>query len=179
MLPGLTPGQFQAQTGVSRETLARLETYVELLTSWNRRINLVGPNTIGDIWRRHILDSAQLFPLIPPAARRLVDFGSGAGLPGLILAIMGVPEVYLVESDQRKIAFMREGHWHHRHAACQAGRKAGRVPGRRHYRPCAGDCRLPTRSSIWLHRATQHLAVPERATGPRRIDASAQSVEDA
>jgi 16S rRNA (guanine527-N7)-methyltransferase len=108
MLPGLTPGQFQVQTHVSRETLARLETYVELLTSWNRRINLVGPNTIGDIWRRHILDSAQLFSLIPPTARRLVDFGSGAGLPGLILAIMGAPEVHLVESDQRKIAFMRE-----------------------------------------------------------------------
>jgi 16S rRNA (guanine527-N7)-methyltransferase len=108
MLPSLSPAQFQVQTGVSRETLARLETYVELLISWNRRINLVGPNTIGDIWRRHILDSAQLFPLIPPTARRLVDFGSGAGLPGLILAIMGVAEVHLVESDQRKIAFMRE-----------------------------------------------------------------------
>jgi 16S rRNA (guanine527-N7)-methyltransferase len=108
MLPLLSPAQFQVQTGVSRETLARLETYVELLISWNRRINLVGPNTIGDIWRRHILDSAQLFPLIPPTARRLVDFGSGAGLPGLVLAIMGVAEVHLVESDQRKIAFMRE-----------------------------------------------------------------------
>ncbi|MDB5407603.1 MAG: rsmG [Rhodospirillales bacterium] len=108
MLPPLTPGQLQAQTGVSRETIARLETYVALLKSWNRRINLVGPNTIGDVWRRHILDSAQLFPMIPPTARRLIDFGSGAGLPGLILAIMGVPEVHLVESDQRKVAFMRE-----------------------------------------------------------------------
>jgi 16S rRNA (guanine527-N7)-methyltransferase len=108
MLPALTPSQLQAQTGVSRETLARLETYVALLIAWNRRINLVGPNTIGDIWRRHILDSAQLFPLIPTTAVRLVDLGSGAGLPGLILAIMGVPEVHLVESDQRKVAFMRE-----------------------------------------------------------------------
>jgi 16S rRNA (guanine527-N7)-methyltransferase len=108
MVPPLTAGQLQAQTGVSRETLARLESYVDLLTAWNRRINLVGPRTIGDIWRRHILDSAQLFPLIPQTARRLVDFGSGAGLPGLILAIMGVPEVHLVESDQRKVAFLRE-----------------------------------------------------------------------
>jgi 16S rRNA (guanine527-N7)-methyltransferase len=108
MLPPLTPGQLQAQTGVSRETLTRLESYVALLTAWNRRINLVGPSTIGDVWRRHILDSAQLFPLIPATARRLVDLGSGAGLPGLILAIMGVPEVHLVESDQRKVAFMRE-----------------------------------------------------------------------
>jgi 16S rRNA (guanine527-N7)-methyltransferase len=108
MLPPLTPAQLQAQTGVSRETLARLESYVALLIAWNRRINLVGPGTIGEIWRRHVLDSAQLFPLIPATARSLVDLGSGAGLPGLILAIMGVPEVHLVESDQRKVAFMRE-----------------------------------------------------------------------
>src|SRR5476649_1007221 len=108
MLPPLTPDQLQAQTGVSRETLTRLETYVALLTAWNRRINLVGPSTIGDVWRRHVLDSAQLFPLIPATAQRLVDLGSGAGLPGLILAIMGVTEVHLVESDQRKVAFMRE-----------------------------------------------------------------------
>jgi 16S rRNA (guanine527-N7)-methyltransferase len=108
MLPPLTPAAFQTQTGVSRETLDRLQAYAELLTAWNRRINLVGPRTIADLWRRHILDSAQLFPLIPARARILVDLGSGAGLPGLILAIMGVPEAHLVESDQRKIAFLRE-----------------------------------------------------------------------
>ena len=108
MLPPLTPEHFQRLTGVSRETLARLQLYVELLVAWNRRINLVGPRTLGDVWRRHILDSAQLRPLIPPSARILVDLGSGAGLPGLILAILGVPEVHLVEADQRKCAFIRE-----------------------------------------------------------------------
>jgi 16S rRNA (guanine527-N7)-methyltransferase len=108
VLPPLTSEHFQRLTGVSRETLARLQLYVELLVAWNRRINLVGPRTLGDVWRRHILDSAQLRPLIPPSARILVDLGSGAGLPGLILAILGVPEVHLVEADQRKCAFIRE-----------------------------------------------------------------------
>jgi 16S rRNA (guanine527-N7)-methyltransferase len=108
VLPPLTAEHFQKLTGVSRETLARLQLYVDLLAAWNRRINLVGPRTIGDVWRRHILDSAQLRPLIPPSARILVDLGSGAGLPGLILAILGIPEVHLVEVDQRKCVFLRE-----------------------------------------------------------------------
>lgn len=99
---------FAKLTGVSRETVDRLAKYVELLNSWTRRINLVGRDTLGDVWRRHILDSAQLFPLIPREARRLVDLGSGAGLPGLVLSIMGVPEVHLIESDGRKAVFLRE-----------------------------------------------------------------------
>ena len=104
----LTPEQFQAQTDVSRETMQRLQTYVELLIAWNPRINLVGPRTLDDVWRRHILDSAQLRPLVPADTRTLVDLGSGAGLPGLILAILGVTRVHLVESDSRKSAFLRE-----------------------------------------------------------------------
>ncbi len=99
---------FARLTNVSRETLERLVAYVELLTAWNRRINLVGRDTIGDVWRRHILDSAQLYPLIPPKARVLVDLGSGAGLPGLVLSVLGVPEVHLIESDGRKAVFLRE-----------------------------------------------------------------------
>jgi 16S rRNA (guanine527-N7)-methyltransferase len=108
VLPPLTAEHFQKLTGVSRETLARLQSYVDLLVAWNRRINLVGPRTLGDVWRRHILDSGQLRPLIPPKSRVLVDLGSGAGLPGLILAILGIPEVHLVEADQRKCVFLRE-----------------------------------------------------------------------
>src|SRR5262249_53082045 len=68
----------------------------------------VGRDTMGDPWRRHLLDSAQLLPHLPPSARVVVDLGSGAGLPGLILAILGAPEVHLVESDLRKAAFLRE-----------------------------------------------------------------------
>jgi len=104
----LGPVGFARLTNVSRETLERLEAYVRLLTAWNARINLVGRNTMGDIWRRHILDSAQLFPMLPPRTRCLVDLGTGAGLPGLVLAIMGIMEVHLLEADLRKVAFLRE-----------------------------------------------------------------------
>lgn len=93
---------------VSRETLARLEAYAELLTRWSARINLVGRGTLAELWRRHMLDSAQLRPLVPENAGSLIDLGSGAGFPGLVLAILGVPGVELVEADSRKAAFLRE-----------------------------------------------------------------------
>ncbi len=104
----MTPEEFAQQANVSRETLARLERYAELLEKWNRRINLVGRGTIDDLWRRHMLDSAQLLPLIPDSAESLVDLGSGAGFPGLVLAICGVENVHLIESDRKKSAFLRE-----------------------------------------------------------------------
>jgi len=104
----LGPNGFARLSNVSRETLDRLSAYVQLLDQWNRRINLVGRNTIGDVWRRHILDCAQLYPLLPRTTQTLVDLGAGAGLPGIVLAIMGVPQVHLIESDLRKAAFLRE-----------------------------------------------------------------------
>jgi 16S rRNA (guanine527-N7)-methyltransferase len=93
---------------VSRETLQRLETYAALLTKWQAKINLVGPATLPDLWRRHFLDSAQLLPLLPAAAGTLVDLGSGAGFPGLVLAIMTGWRIHLLDSDQRKCAFLRQ-----------------------------------------------------------------------
>jgi 16S rRNA (guanine527-N7)-methyltransferase len=104
----LGPEGFAALTGVSRETVARLEDYAQLLKRWSGRINLVSRNTLGDLWRRHFLDSAQLLSLIPEKTRSLVDLGSGAGFPGLVLAILGVPGVELIESDKRKAVFLRE-----------------------------------------------------------------------
>jgi len=104
----MTPDQFARQADVSRETLARLKRYAEMLEKWNRRINLVGRGTIEDLWRRHMLDSAQLLPLIPPDAGSLADLGSGAGFPGLVLAICGVKNVHLIEADRKKCAFLRE-----------------------------------------------------------------------
>lgn len=104
----LGPTGFARLSGVSRETLDRLAAYVNLLGQWNRRINLVSANTMGDVWRRHILDCAQLFKHLPRSARVVVDLGSGAGLPGLVLAAMGVAEMHLIESDLRKAAFLRE-----------------------------------------------------------------------
>ena len=74
---------------VSRETLDRCEVYLDLLGRWQRPINLVGATTLADPWRRHILDCGQLWRHWPSDARRLVDLGSGAGLPGLILALLG------------------------------------------------------------------------------------------
>src|SRR3546814_4796348 len=81
---------------------------VALLAKWQRAVNLVGKGTLPDLWRRHMLDSAQLWALLPPGATNLVDLGSGVGLPGLVLAILGAPDVHLVEADAKKCAFLRE-----------------------------------------------------------------------
>jgi 16S rRNA (guanine527-N7)-methyltransferase len=104
----LGPEGFAELVPVSRETLSRLEAYAALLTRWSTRINLVGRDTLADLWRRHILDSAQLQRLVPNSAGNLTDLGSGAGLPGLVLAILGVPGIELIEADSRKAAFLRE-----------------------------------------------------------------------
>jgi 16S rRNA (guanine527-N7)-methyltransferase len=98
---------FLRDTDVSRETLARLEAYATLLATWNKATNLVSPTTIPDTWFRHFLDSAQLLPFTREIPS-LVDFGTGAGFPGLVLAILGQADVHLVESDQKKVAFLRE-----------------------------------------------------------------------
>lgn len=108
----MTPEAFAAETNVSRETLERLKLYAATLERWNKAINLVSQKTLPDLWRRHFLDSAQLLPYLPELGegrkRVLVDLGSGAGFPGLVLAILGAGEVHLIESDQRKAAFLRE-----------------------------------------------------------------------
>lgn len=98
---------------VSRETRERFEIYAAHLTRWNRKINLVSPATIGDIWTRHILDSIQLAGLTRGTAKNWVDLGSGAGLPGLLVAVIKCESdpafsMTLVDSDSRKCAFMAE-----------------------------------------------------------------------
>ncbi|MDG2242538.1 MAG: 16S rRNA (guanine(527)-N(7))-methyltransferase RsmG [Rhodospirillaceae bacterium] len=102
-----TADDFQTATGVSRETLIGLKAYVDTLIDWNSRVNLVARSTIEDVWHRHVLDSAQLYQFLPRDASVLVDLGSGAGFPGLVLAIMGVPEVHLIESTGKKASFLR------------------------------------------------------------------------
>lgn len=82
------PAEFEAASNVSRETLARLKLFVSLLEDWNARINLVSAASLPDLWRRHVWDCAQLAAFIPPEARSLVDLGSGAGFPGIVLAAM-------------------------------------------------------------------------------------------
>jgi 16S rRNA (guanine527-N7)-methyltransferase len=117
----MTQEEFAATADVSRETSGRLARYGDLLIKWQRRINLVSAETLGDLWRRHMLDSAQLLRLLPPQPSNVADIGSGAGFPGLVLAILGVRQVHLIESDARKCAFLVE-------AARAAGLDAGRNP---------------------------------------------------
>lgn len=96
---------------VSRETEARLAIFVDLLARWRKVTNLIAAATFDDVWLRHIADSAQILALAPQA-RRWIDLGSGAGFPGMVLAIQLADEpgalVHLIESDQRKCAFLRE-----------------------------------------------------------------------
>lgn len=106
------PHEIEALLGVSRETLDRLKVYAGLLRRWNVRINLVAPATLAMLWRRHIADCAQL-SVLAPNAKTWIDLGSGAGLPGLIVAAIRqdqipLDQMVLVESDIRKSAFMAE-----------------------------------------------------------------------
>ena len=103
-----TPHHFATEIDVSRETLQRLQIYHDLLLRWNSRVSLVGKSTLVDIWRRHFLDSAQLVHCLPKKPKVWVDIGSGAGFPGMVLAILNAGTVHLVESNQRKCAFLRE-----------------------------------------------------------------------
>jgi 16S rRNA (guanine527-N7)-methyltransferase len=109
----LDPAGFQkamADLGidVSHETIDRLKIYAGLVAKWHAAINLIGHNTLQELWHRHFLDSAQLLPLIGPQERQIADFGSGAGFPGLVIAIMSDRHVHLIESDSRKCAFLRQ-----------------------------------------------------------------------
>lgn len=92
-------------SNVSRETFLKLEEYIKLLLEYNQKFNLIGKNTEIDIKIRHIIDSAQLMEYID-IDDIIYDFGSGAGLPGIILSLLGVREVHLVESDSRKANFL-------------------------------------------------------------------------
>jgi 16S rRNA (guanine527-N7)-methyltransferase len=99
----------EIRVDVSRETRDQLEALVHTLGRWQKAINLVGKATLEDIWVRHILDSAQLLPLIPRSAQTLADLGSGGGFPGLVLAAMRPDlQVTLIEADARKGAFLGE-----------------------------------------------------------------------
>ncbi|MEM9047697.1 MAG: 16S rRNA (guanine(527)-N(7))-methyltransferase RsmG [Pseudomonadota bacterium] len=103
---------FQARFDVSRETMERLELYHTLLQKWSRGINLVARSSLDDVWRRHFADSAQLLDLASRDAKQWLDLGSGAGFPGLVIAILAQqkrPELSctLLDSDARKGEFLR------------------------------------------------------------------------
>jgi 16S rRNA (guanine527-N7)-methyltransferase len=104
----MTPAQFQQATGCSDAAIARLEIYAALIAKWQKAINLVAPKTLPELWSRHFLDSAQLLEHVPAGVMRWLDLGSGGGFPGLVIAALSDVDMHLVESDQRKSAFLRE-----------------------------------------------------------------------
>ncbi len=93
---------------VSRESWVRVERFVTLLLQWQERINLISPASIPFLWERHVLDSLQLLPLIPPGTATVADLGSGSGFPALPLAIASGLTFHLYESNNKKAAFLRE-----------------------------------------------------------------------
>lgn len=106
-----TPAAFAAEFGVPRETMDRLTAFDALFLDTASKMNLVARSTLADRWDRHFRDSAQLAALVPAEARSILDLGSGAGFPGLVLAAMGAPfgrQVTLVESIRKKASFLRD-----------------------------------------------------------------------
>ena len=94
----------------SKSILSSLDIYIELIKKWQKNINLVSKNSINDLWNRHVLDSAQLYSLLPAPKKGLYiyDIGSGAGFPGMVLGIMGRKDIILCESNKRKCEFLKE-----------------------------------------------------------------------
>jgi 16S rRNA (guanine527-N7)-methyltransferase len=109
--PDFDRGSFAAATGASLSALEALQTYLDMLADWNSRMNLVGPSALASFWRRHAYDSAQLLTFAP-SAKVWADLGSGAGLPGVVLAILlkETPgaHVHLVESMVKRTRFLAE-----------------------------------------------------------------------
>lgn len=108
----MTPERFADIADVSPERLADYQYWVNLLIKWNQRINLVSPSAMSDVWFRHVLDSHQIWSHVPKIAMTLVDFGSGAGFPGLSLGIEAKwakngQSVHLIESVGKKANFLK------------------------------------------------------------------------
>ncbi len=105
------PEDFARIFDVSRETRARLACYAELLARWQRSTNLVAPSTLRQVWSRHFADSAQILALAPEA-RLWLDLGTGAGFPGLVIALLAADNpgfrMHLVDSNAKKCAFLAE-----------------------------------------------------------------------
>lgn len=99
------------QLNLPEKTVEKLDKYVDLLEREQTKMNLVGASTLPIVWTRHVLDSAQLFDQIKSDDKTVLDFGSGAGFPALVLAIMDVGQKHdfrLIESDGKKCAFLNK-----------------------------------------------------------------------
>ena len=100
--------KFCSHVIVSRETYEKLCVFHKILIKWQNSINLISKSTVKSIWERHVLDSAQLYKFVKDIEGNIIDFGSGAGFPGMVLAIMGKKNIHLVESDHKKCVFLKE-----------------------------------------------------------------------
>ncbi len=100
--------KFSSHVFVSRETYDKLCLFQKILIKWQKSINLISKNTIENTWERHFLDSAQLYKFVRGIEGNILDFGSGAGFPGMVLSIMGKKNIHLVESDYKKCVFLKE-----------------------------------------------------------------------
>lgn len=106
----MNSGEFQKLLSVPRETMKQFEVYADLLDKWQKSINLVSNSTLQDKWLRHFYDSAQLIDHIEAGDKpfKILDLGSGAGFPGLVISLLGAGEVHLVESVGKKCSFMKQ-----------------------------------------------------------------------
>lgn len=107
-MPQTERDDFKSHFPVSHETMDKLDKYAKYLEEWSAKFNLVSRSTLPHIWSRHFIDSAQLVNSIPVGSKLTADMGSGAGFPGLVLSIMGVPGVHLIEATGKKANFLRE-----------------------------------------------------------------------
>ena len=99
--------------GISAAEYERLQQFADLLTEWNGQMNLVSKNSMAEVWPRHILDSAQLMSYLPPDMQHLVDIGSGAGFPAIVLAILlqerqSKAKLTLIESITKKTVYLKD-----------------------------------------------------------------------
>ena len=103
---------FQKQFGFSKEAMKKLEIYSKLIFKWQEKVNLISKSSAQDLWKRHFFDSAQVLKFIKKTEGDLVDLGSGAGFPGLVIAVKfiesGGPQVHLIEANKKKALFLIE-----------------------------------------------------------------------
>jgi len=104
----LSKKEFERCAAISKTEMERLECFAALLCEWQQRMNLVSTSSLKDLWRRHMLDSVQLKNFIRDTDKTILDLGSGAGFPGIVLGILASAPVHLVESHGRKCAFLHE-----------------------------------------------------------------------
>ena len=100
------PQEIKSALNVPRETFDKLQAYVNLIVKWNKSINLISASDLDNIWEKHILLCAELMQYIPNIKAKVVDLGSGGGLPGIVLSIMGLQDITLIEANSKKASFL-------------------------------------------------------------------------